>query len=162
MVVESLTKKTPPSFSFWRSRVASLLDRLPWYHLQPSWSWWISWSWFNSTMPTMMSIIMMGPVNWHSSNFCSFPLYSLNMRERERNPLISLSDKAFPPFHIWYNNGECVGLSVLLAYTWAFLTPGSEELFYFWVFPNLFCPMMQPKSWDKIDCVVTMAWFCFM
>ena len=37
IVVESLTKKTPPSFSFWRIRVASLRDRQPWYHLQLSW-----------------------------------------------------------------------------------------------------------------------------
>ena len=33
IVVESLTKKTPLSFSFWRSRVALTLDNGPWYHL---------------------------------------------------------------------------------------------------------------------------------
>ena len=33
MVVESLTKKTPPSFSLWRILVASARDKEPWYHL---------------------------------------------------------------------------------------------------------------------------------
>ena len=33
MVVESLTKKTPPSFSLWRILVASVRDKEPWYHL---------------------------------------------------------------------------------------------------------------------------------
>ena len=33
MVVESLTRKTPPSFSLWRILVASARDKEPWYHL---------------------------------------------------------------------------------------------------------------------------------